>query len=468
MAPPARDLMIKDDPRKNMRLHRQSRTAVEPPSAPNDPHASLGQIQLTLCSLESKIEELRPACESALRKKQNALAERQRAETEYQARQAKHRDKMQASVLRLIGDTSKSEQQKREEVTVVRRAAFLRRYCRPVVKELMNSRWGYIFNQPVDAERLGLSDYHEIIKHPMDLGTVNKKIDKNNDYTPSNVASDVRLTFNNATAYNPKGHVVHGAAQELLQRFEQSWASQVEPYFDNLDDIIEWDMAVIREGDKMAYYDSVHNEATTEVETQLDELERKASELAECKAQLRSMCRNFPESQLRSLSERLKRLHPTLADRVADITLDDPNSSDVFPSSESLRLDLSSLDTITLARLQHLTRVSTYAQWAPQHARAIAPSAVFEDDIIDTSFPREDGKELGQAGDALDIETEEAEQAQGPQWNAKWQRYAARDDGKQGEEGEMEQKPGQQKRLNGEQQQHEGERSRDVDGAAGS
>lgn len=35
-------------------------------------------------------------------------------------------------------------------------------------------RQGYAwpFYKPVDAELLGLHDYHEIIKHPMDLGTV--------------------------------------------------------------------------------------------------------------------------------------------------------------------------------------------------------------------------------------------------------------------------------------------------------
>lgn len=32
--------------------------------------------------------------------------------------------------------------------------------------------YAWPFYKPVDAELLGLSDYHEIIKTPMDLGTV--------------------------------------------------------------------------------------------------------------------------------------------------------------------------------------------------------------------------------------------------------------------------------------------------------
>lgn len=49
------------------------------------------------------------------------------------------------------------------------------KYCLSVVKELLSKKhqsYAWPFHKPVDAELLGLSDYHEIIKHPMDLGTV--------------------------------------------------------------------------------------------------------------------------------------------------------------------------------------------------------------------------------------------------------------------------------------------------------
>lgn len=49
------------------------------------------------------------------------------------------------------------------------------KYCLSVVKELLSKKhmsYAWPFHKPVDAEALGLADYHEIIKHPMDLGTV--------------------------------------------------------------------------------------------------------------------------------------------------------------------------------------------------------------------------------------------------------------------------------------------------------
>lgn len=43
----------------------------------------------------------------------------------------------------------------------------------------------------------GLHDYHTIIKHPMDLGTVKRKMDNRKYKDPAQFAADVRLIFAN-------------------------------------------------------------------------------------------------------------------------------------------------------------------------------------------------------------------------------------------------------------------------------
>lgn len=48
------------------------------------------------------------------------------------------------------------------------------KYCNQILKELFAKKhagYAWPFYKPVDAELLQLHDYHEIIKHPMDLGT---------------------------------------------------------------------------------------------------------------------------------------------------------------------------------------------------------------------------------------------------------------------------------------------------------
>lgn len=53
------------------------------------------------------------------------------------------------------------------------------RYCAGIVKEMFakkHTAYAWPFYKPVDVETLGLHDYHDIIKHPMDLTTIKVKI----------------------------------------------------------------------------------------------------------------------------------------------------------------------------------------------------------------------------------------------------------------------------------------------------
>lgn len=95
--------------------------------------------------------------------------------------------------------------------------------CVDLLSKLMKHKFGWVFNKPVDVKGLGLRDYHTIIKHPMDLGTVKNRLNKNWYKSPREFAEDVRLTFSNAMLYNPKGQDVHFMAEELSKMFEEQW-----------------------------------------------------------------------------------------------------------------------------------------------------------------------------------------------------------------------------------------------------
>lgn len=51
---------------------------------------------------------------------------------------------------------------------------------------MLNTLWkhnnAWIFYEPVDPQKLGILDYHDIIKHPMDFGTIKQKL-QSNQYT---------------------------------------------------------------------------------------------------------------------------------------------------------------------------------------------------------------------------------------------------------------------------------------------
>ncbi|XP_060967667.1 transcription factor GTE3, chloroplastic-like [Cannabis sativa] len=93
--------------------------------------------------------------------------------------------------------------------------------CNLILSNLIKHKHAWVFNKPVDALAEGLHDYHDIIKLPMDLGTVKSNLAKNLYTSPVDFASDVRLTFHNAMTYNPKGHDIYAMAEQLLARFEE-------------------------------------------------------------------------------------------------------------------------------------------------------------------------------------------------------------------------------------------------------
>jgi hypothetical protein len=95
--------------------------------------------------------------------------------------------------------------------------------CGALLARLMKHKHGWVFNKPVDASVLGLHDYHNIITKPMDLGTVKSKLSAGQYKSPREFAADVRLTFQNAMTYNPKGQDVHHMAEQLLNMFEEKW-----------------------------------------------------------------------------------------------------------------------------------------------------------------------------------------------------------------------------------------------------
>lgn len=57
------------------------------------------------------------------------------------------------------------------------------RYCNAVLKDLLSKKhaaYAWPFYKPVDASTLGLHDYHDIIKQPMDLSTIKVGVSRTN------------------------------------------------------------------------------------------------------------------------------------------------------------------------------------------------------------------------------------------------------------------------------------------------
>ncbi|XP_038600794.1 bromodomain testis-specific protein isoform X3 [Tachyglossus aculeatus] len=101
------------------------------------------------------------------------------------------------------------------------------KHCNEILKELFSKKhlsYAWPFYKPVDVTALGLHNYYDIVKNPMDLGTIQKKMN-NQDYKDAHeFAADVRLMFMNCYKYNPPDHEIVGMARMLQDVFEMQFA----------------------------------------------------------------------------------------------------------------------------------------------------------------------------------------------------------------------------------------------------
>ena len=95
--------------------------------------------------------------------------------------------------------------------------------CLALLKVCQDHVHFWVFSKPVDPIELGLPDYFDVIKKPMDLGTVQKKLEGGQYHSIEDFNSDVRLTFDNALAYTESGSAVNDIALQMKEEYEKSY-----------------------------------------------------------------------------------------------------------------------------------------------------------------------------------------------------------------------------------------------------
>ena len=101
--------------------------------------------------------------------------------------------------------------------------------CDGVLKYLLRHKHAAWFADPVDPVGMGIPHYAEVIKTPMDFGTIKGKYKGGRYASAEAFAADVRLVFRNATTFNTGAdEPVHVAAVQLGAKFEERYADAME------------------------------------------------------------------------------------------------------------------------------------------------------------------------------------------------------------------------------------------------
>jgi hypothetical protein len=98
--------------------------------------------------------------------------------------------------------------------------------CRKILQELNDADVDNIFAWPVDPIALGVPTYFDVIKEPMDLGTIKTMMNNDEIDSPEEFSRLVRLTFENAITFNTlPDSVVHTLARNLLALFTKKFGT---------------------------------------------------------------------------------------------------------------------------------------------------------------------------------------------------------------------------------------------------
>jgi len=93
--------------------------------------------------------------------------------------------------------------------------------CTQIFNTVWKSKGANIFHKPVDTVKLHLPDYYTVVKNPMDLGTVKKKLSYNVYKDAQEFIDDVELVFYNCRTYNGTTSEVGAIGVGCNQEFER-------------------------------------------------------------------------------------------------------------------------------------------------------------------------------------------------------------------------------------------------------
>ena len=92
--------------------------------------------------------------------------------------------------------------------------------CAKVLAQVQKHEFAGPFLKPVDHVALNIPDYPIIVKEPMDLSRVHKKLHSGMYSNPMQFASDIRRIWTNAILYNPKASPIYEMTVVMADFFD--------------------------------------------------------------------------------------------------------------------------------------------------------------------------------------------------------------------------------------------------------
>lgn len=286
------------------------------------------------------------------------------------------------------------------------------------LKQLMNHKWAFPFNMPVDHVTLGLTTYPEIVKEPMDLGTVRRLAegtmdasDKAKSYvqytTCEELHKHVALTFKNAKLYNSSGTDVHVMAVALEEFWAPRWESLKKRSEDVAESLVAERECAFKNSEEIKARRALANEEMrcAGIAADLDSARRRLEDLKRSTA--RSTLTMNPD-EVKSLASQMKTLPKGYRSVARDLVAETDGAHKVPVDGvdrwvEVLE-DLPSFGAVAHRRLARFTKVRKRNRIAISEKFCAKPTEGFDAGGVDFEFVEEKDDDLKDEKDAMDVD----------------------------------------------------------------
>ncbi|XP_072505172.1 bromodomain testis-specific protein isoform X2 [Notamacropus eugenii] len=210
---------------------------------------------------------------------------------------------------KIVKNIISDSQQQYKVVKSVRLTEQLK-YCSEILKEMFSKKhvaYAWPFYKPVDVTALGLHNYYDVVKNPMDLGTIKKKMDNQEYKDAHEFAADVRLMFMNCYKYNPPDHEVVVMARTLQDVFEMQFAKIPDEPIERMS------ICYIKKDVTKAFCRESSSDASSEDNSSGESPDERVQHLAKLQEQLKAVHQQLqvlsqvPYHKLKKKNERSKR-----------------------------------------------------------------------------------------------------------------------------------------------------------------
>ena len=93
--------------------------------------------------------------------------------------------------------------------------------AKKVLKTLWKFKDSEIFHKPVNPVELGIPDYFDIIKNPMDFSTIKRKLNNTVYRNCKEFTEDMELVFHNCILYNGERGVIGAICSNVKNEYKK-------------------------------------------------------------------------------------------------------------------------------------------------------------------------------------------------------------------------------------------------------